>query len=452
MLPPELPERSRSVASSAAAASAEAARALRWRAKRQRAATRFVWYGRVALCVAFAALFVLVSSVVTRGYSGFQHVDIALEVTFDPAVLEWTPAQGPEALARANVNGLLAANLRQHFPEVTERREMRRLVGVFSPTAPAVLRAALKRDPSLIGRTVWLWLPASDPVAMWVKGKVDLSVPEEARKLKDQQITWVQALAARAAAANQPENGLRTVFNTQFFTNADSREPEAAGFLGAAVGSLFAIAACLLLAFPLGVLTAVYLEEFAPKNRFTDIIEVNINNLAAVPSIVFGLLGVAVYLHIWELPRSAPLVGGLTLALMILPVLIITTRTSLAAVPDSIRSAALALGASPFQVVFHHVLPLAMPGVMTGTILGIARALGETAPLLMIGMVAFIADVPHRFTDPATAMPVQIYLWANNPEMGFVEKTAAGILALLVILVALNLLAIVIRKRFERRW
>jgi phosphate transport system permease protein len=244
----------------------------------------------------------------------------------------------------------------------------------------------------------------------------------------------------------------RLVFNPTFFSEADSRSPSRAGFLGAILGSIFTMAICLMVAFPLGVMTAVYLEEFAPKNRLTDIIEVNINNLAAVPSIVFGLLGLAVFLHFFDLPRSAPVVGGLTLALMTLPVIIISTRVALKAIPDSIRQAALALGATRLQAVTQHVIPLAIPGIMTGTILGAARALGETAPLLMIGMVAFIADVPQGFTDPATVMPVQIYIWASSPESGFVEKTSAGILTLLVFLLLMNATAIYIRKKFEVRW
>ncbi len=250
----------------------------------------------------------------------------------------------------------------------------------------------------------------------------------------------------------QEKGLLRTAFNRTFFMQGDSRSPEQAGFLGAMIGSALTLIVCLLVAFPLGVMTAVYLEEFARKSVFVDLIEVNINNLAAVPSIVFGLLGLAVYINVMGLPRSAPLVGGMTLALMILPVIIIATRAGLSSVPDSIRDAARALGASPLQVVWHHALPLAMPGIMTGTILGMARAIGETAPLLMIGMVAFVADLPTGFTSSATVMPVQIYLWASSPDAGFVEKTAAGILVLLVLLLAMNALAIYLRKKFEVRW
>jgi phosphate transport system permease protein len=248
------------------------------------------------------------------------------------------------------------------------------------------------------------------------------------------------------------QNRIRSSFNTTFFTAGDSREPELAGIWGAAVGSMFTLAVTLLLSFPIGVAAAVYLEEFAPVNRWTDMIEVNINNLAAVPSIVFGLLGLAVFINFFGLPRSAPLVGGLVLTLMTLPTIIIASRAALKSVPPSIREAALGLGASKMQMVFHHVLPLAMPGMLTGTIIGMAQALGETAPLLMIGMVAFIVDIPTAVTDPSTVMPVQIYLWADSPERAFVERTSAAIMLLLTFLISMNALAVYLRKKFERRW
>ena len=269
-------------------------------------------------------------------------------------------------------------------------------------------------------------------------------MPESDRRVNDKQVAWFDALAAADRVAKR--------FNTAFFVNADSREPEQAGIRGAVVGSALTLIVTLAMSFPLGVMAAVYLEEFAPKNRWTDIIEVNINNLAAVPSIVFGLLGLAVFLNTFGLPRSAPLVGGLVLALMTLPTIIIAGRVSLQAVPPSIREAALGMGASPLQTVTHHVLPLAMPGVLTGTIIGLARALGETAPLLMIGMVAFIVDVPRGFTDAATVLPVQIFLWADAPERGFVEKMAAAIIVLLAFLILMNLAAVLLRRKFERRW
>lgn len=271
-----------------------------------------------------------------------------------------------------------------------------------------------------------------------------VQVPEGSRRMKDQQIAFVEIL--------QRDKRIASAFNTIFFTAGDSRSPELAGVRGALMGSLFTLAVTLLASFPLAVGAAIYLEEFAPKNRWTDLIEVNINNLAAVPSIVFGLLGLAVFLNVFGMPRSAPLVGGLVLALMTLPTIIIASRAALKAVPPSIREAALGLGASKVQAVFHHVLPLASPGILTGTIIGMAQALGETAPLLMIGMVAFIVDVPGSFTDPSTVLPVQIYLWSDSPERAFMERTSAAIIVLLCFLVLMNVIAVFLRKKFERRW
>jgi phosphate transport system permease protein len=276
------------------------------------------------------------------------------------------------------------------------------------------------------------------------KGFIDRDVPEADRRITDKQIGWYDTLEAKGL--------IRSAFNTTFLTAGDSREPELAGVGGAVVGSFYMMLATLILSFPLGVLTAVYLQEFAPRNRWTDLIEVNINNLAAVPSIVFGLLGLAIFLGFFGLPRSAPLVGGMVLALMTLPTIIIATRISLGAVPPSIREAAYGIGASPLQVVLHHVLPLAMPGILTGTIIGMARALGESAPLLMIGMVAFIVDIPSGPVDAATILPVQIYLWADSPERAFTEKTSAAIMILLVFLIAMNSLAVYLRKKFEIKW
>ena len=271
-----------------------------------------------------------------------------------------------------------------------------------------------------------------------------VETPPESRRMSDRQIAWYLTLKERGLVEKR--------FNTTMFSAGDSREPELAGIWGAAVGSFFTLMVTLLLSFPIGVMTAVYLEEFAPKNKLTDLIEVNINNLAAVPSIVFGLLGLAVFLNFFGMPRSAPLVGGMVLTLMTLPTIIIAARAALKAVPPSIREAALGMGASKLQTITHHVLPLAMPGMLTGTIIGMAQALGETAPLLMIGMVAFIVDIPGGFTDPSTVLPVQIYIWADSPERAFVERTSAAIMVLLGFLISMNLIAVILRKRFERRW
>jgi phosphate transport system permease protein len=273
---------------------------------------------------------------------------------------------------------------------------------------------------------------------------VTYTTPETNRRVSDREVAWLERLRERGA--------VERVFNWAFFTSGDSREPELAGIRGALVGSALTLLVTLVLCLPIGVAAAIYLEEFAPKNRLTEIVEVNINNLAAVPSIVFGLLGLAMFLNFFGLPRSAPLVGGLVLALLVLPTIIIASRAALKAVPPSIKEAALGVGASHQQAIFHHVLPLAMPGIMTGTIIGMAHALGETAPLLMIGMVAFIVEVPTGITDAATVLPVQIYLWSDLPEIAFQAKTAAAIMVLLVFLFIMNGAAIFLRKRFERRW
>jgi phosphate transport system permease protein len=283
-----------------------------------------------------------------------------------------------------------------------------------------------------------------DDIDMLMKRHIERSGPEDQRRLSDNQLGWIDQL--------QADGRLEKRFNTDFFTKGDSREPESAGIWGAVVGSFYTLLVTLLLSFPLGVAAAVYLEEFAPQNRWTDIIEVNINNLAAVPSIVFGLLGLAVFINFFGLPRSVPLVGGLVLTLMTLPTIIIASRAALKSVPPSIREAALGVGASPLQTVTMHVLPLAMPGMLTGTIIGMAQALGESAPLLMIGMVAFIVDIPQGVFDPAAVLPVQIFLWADSPERAFVERTSAAILVLLCFLIAMNAFAVLLRKRFERRW
>jgi phosphate transport system permease protein len=353
-------------------------------------------------------------------------------------------AGDPEALAGANYGKLLRNSVFAAFPTVEDRTARRALLKLLSTTARFELRDFVLSNPDAIGGARPVWLTASTDVDILMKGRMPRDVPESERRLSDQQIGWVDQLAARGA--------VKTSFNAGFFVNADSRNPEAAGIAGAVAGSFFTLLITLVLAFPIGVTAAIYLEEFAPKNRATDFIEVNINNLAAVPSIVFGLLGLAVFIQVFHLPRSAPIVGGLTLMLMTLPTIIIATRAALAAVPPSIRQAAYGVGASSVQVVMHHVLPLAMPGVMTGTIIGMARALGETAPLLMIGMVAFIVDIPAGPFDPATALPVQIFLWADSPERGFVEKMAAAIIVLLAFLIAMNAAAVFLRRRFEKRW
>ena len=409
-------------------------------AKRYRAERRFQWYGRCAIGIALFALFVLLTTIIERGWQGFLHTEIRLSLTVDASAI----GPDPKNWRHADMSPYIKQSLMTRFPNVTGRLPVRELMELISSGATQMIRNNLIADPSLAGKPITIWLPASDTVDRAVKTNVTSATAPGERKITDAQLDWLDALR---------KDGVVSVkWNPYFFTTGDSREPELAGFMGSIVGSLFALLSCILVAFPVGVMAAIYLEEFAQKNRMTEWIEININNLAAVPSVVFGLLGLSVYLNLFGIPRSASLAGGLTLALMILPTIIIATRAALRAIPDSIRDAARALGATPLQVVLHHSLPLAIPGIMTGTILGLARAMGETAPLLMIGMVAFVADIPHTMLDPSTAMPVQIYLWATSPEASFVEKTAAGILVLLIMLILMNSLAIIIRRRFEHRW
>jgi len=412
--------------------------------RRYAAERRFRAYGLLAILAAIAMLGLLLTTIVAKGYSAFVQTEIALDIHFDADMIDPQGTRDPAVLREANYQALAKRTLQDLFPDVEGRREKRALGDLVSGGAGITLQHMVLEAPDLIGTTRTVWLKASDDIDTFVKGQIPRDVPEDDRRVKDREIAWIDALTT--------DGRIETRFNSTLFTAGDSREPEQAGILGAIVGSVLTLVVALLLSFPIGVLSAVYLEEFAPKNRWTDLIEVNINNLAAVPSIVFGLLGLAVFLNFFGLPRSAPLAGGMVLALMTLPTIIIAARAALRAVPPSIREAALGVGASPAQVVAHHVLPLAMPGVLTGTIIGMAQALGETAPLLMIGMVAFIVDVPGGFTDPATVLPVQIYLWADSPERAFVAKTSAAILVLLTFLVAMNALAVFLRRRFERRW
>jgi phosphate transport system permease protein len=415
-----------------------------WHHKRMRAEKRFQWYGRGALSLAVVVLVLLIGSLVSTGYQGFVQTQVRIDIAFDPQILGTRDAGHIQKIRVSTYQRAAHIALKHMFPEVTEHAQRRALYELISINSGPAIRKILRGDHSLLGKTVQVWVPASSTIDMFKKGKIKASTPELERKISDQQIAWLERL--------ETQDAVRMVFNQTFFTNGNSRLPERAGFLGAIIGSAFTLLICLTVVFPLGVMAAIYLEEFARKSRWVAVIEVNINNLAAVPSIVFGLLGLAVYINVMHIPRSSALVGGMTLAMMILPVVIIATRSSLKSIPNSIRDAARGLGASPVQVVWHHVLPLAMPGIMTGTILGMARAIGETAPLLMIGMVAFVADLPTGVTSPAAVMPVQIYLWASSPEMGFAEKTSAGILVLLVLLLAMNALAIYLRKRFETRW
>ncbi|MEW8323747.1 MAG: phosphate ABC transporter permease PstA [Candidatus Thiodiazotropha taylori] len=413
-------------------------------ARRYRQERHFQWLGMGAIILGLLFVSFLFITIISNGYTAFQQTYVKLDVFYDPEMIAPVGETDPEVLSRANYGGLIKATMREMFPEVTNRREKKVLYGLISSGASYTIRDEVMDNPELIGTKEEIWVVADDDFDMLIKGHIDLRLPESDRRIKDNQLAWIHAL--------QEQDRVEKRFNTTFFTAGDSREPELSGIKGAAYGSFFTLLICLVLAFPVGVAAAVYLEEFAPKNRWTDIIEVNINNLAAVPSIVFGLLGLAVFINFFGLPRSVPLVGGLVLALMTLPTIIIASRAALKSVPPSIREAALGVGASPMQTITHHVLPLALPGMLTGTIIGMAQALGETAPLLMIGMVAFIVDVPGSVMDPSAVLPVQIYLWADSPERAFVERTSAAIMILLAFLISMNLLAVWLRKKFERRW
>ena len=413
-------------------------------ARRYRAERRFRFYGLAAVSAGIAFVVFLFGTIFAQGLSVFQQSYVKLEVFYDPVTLDPSGDRNPDDLVVADYQALIRASLREEFPQVEGRRELRELYGLMSSAASIVLQRSVTSDPDLIGQRQTLWLLADDTVDMVMKGKVSRTAPEDERRLSDQQIAWLQELERRG------DIDLR--FNRSFFSNGDSRDPEQAGVRGALIGSLLTLLITLLLSFPIGVGAAVYLEEFAPRNRLTDIIEVNINNLAAVPSIVFGLLGLAVFIGFFGLPRSAPLVGGFVLTLLTLPTIIIASRAALKAVPPSIREAALGMGASRLQMVGHHVLPLALPGMLTGAIIGMARALGESAPLLMIGMVAFIVEVPQGIVDPATALPVQVFLWSDLPERGFVERTSGAIIVLLLFLLVMNATAVWLRNKFEKRW
>ena len=398
--------------------------------KRYVAERRFRVLGLAAVVMSAGFLAFLLFTMLINGLGGFTQTELKLRIDFPRAGLTLDPARlkGPGAdfaLAAAGIEGATDTAANAQFGKDGFK--------LLSDGAWLRVRAAVKADPALLRNAVVISVPASDAI--------DLAAKAEGTPQAETMVTKLKA-----------QGLLSTGFNPNFLTGSDSTDPTIVGIWGALKGSLFTMIVTLLIAFPVGVLSALYLEEYAPKNRWTDLIEVSINNLAAVPSIIFGLLGLAVFLGTFGLPRSAALVGGLTLALMTMPVIVIAGRNAIKSVPPSIRDAALAVGASPIQVVFHHVLPLALPGILTGTIIGMARALGETAPLLMIGMRAFMVSPPDRMTDPATVLPVQIFLWSDQVNRGFVEKTSAAIIVLLAFLLAMNGFAIYLRNKFETRW
>ncbi|MDH3980080.1 MAG: phosphate ABC transporter permease PstA [Gammaproteobacteria bacterium] len=409
--------------------------------KRNRAERRFRAYGILSLLAAASVLLFLVYTIVSSGYSAFFRTTLLMDVQLNAAHMDITSPYTRDVLMQGRYTSLVKTSLYARFPGVSERRERRALSKLLSPGAELVVRDYVINHPESIGATVALEVPLSSDFDQLYKEHLPRT--GEHIRFSEVQLRWFDQL--------QEEGRLNYRFNTQFLFGGDSRYPELAGIGGAVVGSFYALSVCFLLAFPLGIAAATYLEEFSGNTRLTRIIEANINNLAAVPSVIFGLLGLAIFLNVFGLPRSTPLVGGFVLSLMTLPTIIIATRASIRSVSPGIRQAALGMGASPVQVVFHHVLPAAMPGTLTGTIIGLAQALGETAPLLMIGMVAFIANVPATPLDASAALPVQIFLWAESAERGFVEKTSAAMMVIMAFLILMNILAVIVRSKTQAK-
>jgi phosphate transport system permease protein len=412
-------------------------------AKRKKSERNFQLLGRGAIAVSLAFLVVLFSSIFSKGLPGFFQYYVEIEVDIDREKLDPTGIFSQQSLYDGDARGVIRSAL--YAAVGAEGRSNKRAAGkLISPGAEQRLRKMVYNDPSLMDTTQTLRFAMDDDVDSFLRGFINRETPEKDRRINDRMVEYIDRL--------QADGKIVYAFSDYLIFGSASRNPEMAGIYGALMGSILTLSVCLVLAFPIGVATAIYLEEIAPKNRITEIIEININNLAAVPSVVFGILGLAVFIGIFGLPRSIPLIGGVVLALMTLPTIIISSRAAIRAVPPSVREAALGVGASQIQTIFHHVIPLAMPGMLTGTIIGMAQALGETAPLLMIGMVAFIVDVPGSVTDPGTVLPVQIFMWADFAERMFVQKTSAAIIVLLAFLITMNAAAIVVRKKLERRW
>lgn len=411
---------------------------------RKRKETRFVWLGKTAVAIALGFLVLLFAGILSKGIPGLFQYYVTLDLKLDAQQLDPSGQMTAESVAEGDFDGVIRSSLYQALgnPEGRKaKREARRLIS--SGSSQRLMNYVLD-NPDQLGSTVSIQFAVDDDVDTFLRGLISRDTPEADRRISNQLIDYIDALNAQGRVSYQISDYL-------FFGSA-SRDAEMAGIRGALVGSILTLLVCIAIAFPLGVATAVYLEEMAPKNRLTEIIEININNLAAVPSVVFGIMGLAIFIVAFGMPRSIPLVGGIVLALMTLPTIIISSRAAIRAVPPSIRDAALGVGASKMQTIMHHVLPLAMPGMLTGTIIGMAQALGETAPLLMIGMVAFIVDVPGGVTDPGTVLPVQIFMWADFAERMFIQKTSAAIIVLLAFLISMNAAAILLRKKLERRW
>ncbi len=412
--------------------------------KRYNAERRFQWYGKIAIGLALTFLAVFMFQIFSKGYSAFQKTWIVTEVHYDRELL-LIDAESPskDDLENADYYDVAYKAMTSLDPGLPEEED-RQLIQMVSYKYETEVKDLLLKNPDFLGKIVPIKLTASDDVDQVHKGNYPRDIPEKNRRVNDYQLQIYDMLNERGDILSE--------FNISFFTSPDSREAELAGIASSFMGTVFSILVCLAFSFPIAVLAAIYLEEFAPKNKFTDFIEVNINNLAAVPSIVFGLLGLGILLAVFNLPRSTPLVGGITLSLMTLPTIIIAARASLKAVPPSIREAALAMGASNMQTTMHHTVPLSMPGTLSGTIIGLAQALGETAPLILIGMVAFVNTIPGTPVDPAASLPVQIYIWSESAERGFVEKVSACIMVLLAFLILMNLAAQIVRHKFEKKW
>ncbi len=419
--------------------------AQKWIARRKRTEKQFRFFGFMSIVLSALFLGGLMLNIVSNGYTAFTRVQLYIPVEFSKEILDPDSTGDRAELSKADYRKILQNGLLSLFPGELSRKEKLELFALVSKSGYYQLREMVMEDPTLVGRKGQLWLPAASHVDMFIKRhslKSEIGISHY--KISNKQFSMLKELIDKER--------LRKVFNKTFFMSGDSQEPEHAGILGSFMGSIFTILVCIAVAFPLGVATALYLEEFAKENWLTDLIEININNLAAVPSIIYGLLGLSIYINVLGMPRSSALVGGLVLALLVMPVIVIATRNALRSVPHSVRYAALAMGANKVQVAMHHTFIYALPGIMTGVILSVARALGETSPLLLIGMVAFLTDVPRGITDPATTLPVQVYLWTNNPEFGFVENTAAAIIVLLFVLVVINALAAWVRQKFEIKW
>jgi len=412
-------------------------------AGRRSSERRFKFFGRLAIGIALAFLVILFVSIFSKGIPGFFQYYVTLEVQLDRARLDPAGDLSVQSLYDGDARGVIREAL-YGTVGASGRSEKRAAGKIVSAGAEQRLRNTVLANPDILGTRQSITFAVDDDVDSFLRGYISRETPQAERRIDDQMIAYIDDLQAQGRISYE--------FSDYLIFGSASRNSEMAGIMGALVGSILTLSVCLVLAFPIGVATAIYLEEFAPKNKITELIEININNLAAVPSVVFGILGLAIFIGIFGMPRSIPLIGGVVLSLMTLPTIIISSRAAIRAVPPSVRDAALGVGASKMQTIFHHVIPLAMPGMLTGTIIGMAQALGETAPLLMIGMVAFIVDVPGSVTDPGTVLPVQIFMWADFAERMFIQKTSAAIIVLLLFLISMNAVAILIRSKLERRW